>query len=316
MREVEFSAAKTQEKYQTVVKKLPMQILNNGLAQSLAFLQAKGKTHHKKLYGHLRDWLVPHGYIPWHNTNSQDLLARLLQNDSTVYRHVTQEALAFTKWLGNFADASLPVLPGVLETVAGSLALKLAYYEGDTEKDVKKDVKEEWSDKTPPGWSDKNIERILIDKVLGKYEAGDKEVRLYEQGLCWAARELHLDQVLLARVVRTHEAVHALVHLGRDEDGNALQREQYDQIPIDLKKTLAQLITYQVAKTISDDLVNVFNTLNEHQPQEYRQWEPFKDLAQAKISKTIVDMRAGQLTTLEVVKAYWEERPEDASTAT
>ena len=86
-------------KYGPLVKKLPSYILTNGLGQTLAFLLAKGKNdpskEHTLLYQQISLWV------------SQDdkLINKVMERDSTTYRNLTAETLAYLNWLKRFAEA-------------------------------------------------------------------------------------------------------------------------------------------------------------------------------------------------------------------
>jgi len=109
------------DKYSTVVKKLPMLIITNGLGQTLAFLRAKstpkpGKPPsdenkaHKAAYEHLSFWVTEQIY----GTRDDKLLERIIgtmqgiPGNSQTYRLATAEALAYLAWLKRFAEAELP----------------------------------------------------------------------------------------------------------------------------------------------------------------------------------------------------------------
>jgi CRISPR-associated protein Cmr5 len=101
-----------QAKYGSLARRLPTLIQVNGLAQTLAFLKAKGKEndpksrkeHFVQAFYHLSNWLCDR--FDWGET---DLLTKVLaQNmDSQRYRLATSEALAFLNWLKRFAEAEL-----------------------------------------------------------------------------------------------------------------------------------------------------------------------------------------------------------------
>lgn len=77
-------------------KKLPVQILVNGLGQSLAFLRAKGKA--PQLEEALTNWMSER--LPGNGR----LLERIVQGDSNFQRMATAEALAYLQWLVRFAE--------------------------------------------------------------------------------------------------------------------------------------------------------------------------------------------------------------------
>lgn len=99
------------EDYGSLARKMPTFIQNNGLAQTLAFLEAKGKRddcknrkeHFVQMADHLSYWICHHRFPG----DQERLLDRVLKMDSQTYRLVTHEALAFLQWLKRFAEAEL-----------------------------------------------------------------------------------------------------------------------------------------------------------------------------------------------------------------
>lgn len=93
-----------EKKYGSLARKLSTMIQVNGLAQTLAFLKAKGESHHNQAYDHISVWVCDR--FNWQDT---DLLTRTLSNsmDSQQYRLATAESLAFLQWLKRFAEAEL-----------------------------------------------------------------------------------------------------------------------------------------------------------------------------------------------------------------
>jgi len=91
--------------------------MSNGLMQTLAFFEAKGKDHHEKLSTDLRAWLAKRfggrqtgdaaypllegGRVP----SFGDTMEALRSCESSFYLEATQEALEFLKWLRQIADA-------------------------------------------------------------------------------------------------------------------------------------------------------------------------------------------------------------------
>lgn len=98
-----------QKKYGTIARKLPTLIQVNGLAQTLAFLKAKGEAHHIAAFKHLSGWVC--GHFHWQDT---DLLGKILSPnmDSLHYRLATAESLSFLQWLKRFAEAELDTEEG------------------------------------------------------------------------------------------------------------------------------------------------------------------------------------------------------------
>lgn len=94
--------------YDKLVKGAPALIMSNGLMQSLAFWQEKGKkqARYAELVKHLCGWLRQR--FPEHfPTNSYaDVMQGLFNSeDRTLYRRATDETLALLRWLRQFAAA-------------------------------------------------------------------------------------------------------------------------------------------------------------------------------------------------------------------
>ncbi len=108
---------KFRTKLNTLVQKAPVQILQNGMGQMLAFLLADngGKNGSKQeasgvLYEHLEQWLCdsPDQEYPcrvYPGTNG--LIEQLTAGDRQTYIHAQNETLALFIWLKKFAAAWL-----------------------------------------------------------------------------------------------------------------------------------------------------------------------------------------------------------------
>jgi CRISPR-associated protein Cmr5 len=90
-----------QKEYGSLVRGLPALVQSDGLASTLVFLKAKGKTHHRAAYDHVSMWVMGH----LTNDADDDLLEWLLKVNSFEYRQATTEALAYIAWLKRFAEA-------------------------------------------------------------------------------------------------------------------------------------------------------------------------------------------------------------------
>lgn len=103
--------AKSKE-YKSYVQKIPMLIKTNGLGAAFAFVKAKSTSKEDKagyayhlIYNQLTDWLKrePKGLLS-DRLNNDDLVKVLIGLNSTEYRAVTNEVLAFFTWLKRFAE--------------------------------------------------------------------------------------------------------------------------------------------------------------------------------------------------------------------
>ncbi len=93
------------DEYRNLAKAAPALIMNNGLMQTLAFYQDKGKPQHIALAGHLRRWIMKR-----EGGNGQDpgfllMMDALLRAQPDQYRRATDEALLILRWIRQFAAA-------------------------------------------------------------------------------------------------------------------------------------------------------------------------------------------------------------------
>ncbi|WP_373553995.1 type III-B CRISPR module-associated protein Cmr5 [Haliscomenobacter sp.] len=98
---------KKAKEYKSYAKKLPMMIKSNGLGVSLAFAFSKGKDGNawELLYNDIQSWLrQEHKKILLGNYAQTELVHAVVQLDSTEYRAVAVEVLAFLNWLRRFAE--------------------------------------------------------------------------------------------------------------------------------------------------------------------------------------------------------------------
>ncbi len=101
--QVEAENEKFRKEYGSLIRGLPAMILSDGLAQTLAFLLAKGKEDRTKphfaAYQHLS------AYVCQRLTADRDLLQWVLHESSGDYRRATSESLAYLHWLKRFVEA-------------------------------------------------------------------------------------------------------------------------------------------------------------------------------------------------------------------
>ena len=96
--------------YTNLAKAAPALIMNNGLMQTLAFYEDKGKdkANHKALAGHLRRWIMVRAGGVDKDPGFAPLMGILLQADSPTYRQATEESLLLLRWIRQFAAALNP----------------------------------------------------------------------------------------------------------------------------------------------------------------------------------------------------------------
>jgi len=98
--------------YRSHVKKIPTMILSNGLGQSLAFVKAKSErgNAYGLIYKQLTEYMKSEQTtkLPPKDkkelTEKNELVEWVISRDSSTYRYITQEILAFLKWLKRFAE--------------------------------------------------------------------------------------------------------------------------------------------------------------------------------------------------------------------
>ena len=112
-----FSKNDDKAKYGTLVRKLPVMILNNGLGQALASLLADDEGKRKNpswhLYQDLQEWLAGSQAPTTHPSRvytdgASNLIEQLMSGDRAKYLRAQREALALLVWMKKFADAYLP----------------------------------------------------------------------------------------------------------------------------------------------------------------------------------------------------------------
>jgi CRISPR-associated protein Cmr5 len=96
------------KEYRNLAKSLPALVMSNGLMQTLAFLEAKGKDEHKRLSEDILSWLADQQtQVLSPNEQEQGFEAamkRLAEMDSLAYQRATEEALAILRWIRHLAD--------------------------------------------------------------------------------------------------------------------------------------------------------------------------------------------------------------------
>lgn len=95
-----------QKQYGSMAHKLPVLIRTAGLAQALAFVEARGKDPHRDLLKHLE--LTLYG----NNADPNRLVARSRDAKLTEYRQLTHNTLKALMWYKRFAQSVLDVEAG------------------------------------------------------------------------------------------------------------------------------------------------------------------------------------------------------------
>ncbi|WP_457560911.1 type III-B CRISPR module-associated protein Cmr5 [Caminibacter sp.] len=91
--------------YKSYVRKIPMMILNHGLAPTFAFVYSKKKDGNawELIYAQTTKWLKEEKEL----INSDELIEALINKKSQEYRMITNEVLALFEWLKRFAEGMI-----------------------------------------------------------------------------------------------------------------------------------------------------------------------------------------------------------------
>lgn len=97
------------EKYKNLAKSFPALIMNNGLMQSMAFLEAKSGDEHMALLTDVILWLVSKGLISQDDARQgfRGVMEALVSSSAGRYRRTTEETLEILKWIRQMADAAI-----------------------------------------------------------------------------------------------------------------------------------------------------------------------------------------------------------------
>ncbi len=96
------------DRYGSMAHKLPILIRTAGLAQALAFVNARGKEEHKRLLNDLA--------LTLKQQNRENLAETAMNAPLSEYIYLTQQALAALLWYKRFAQSVLDVQPGIEES--------------------------------------------------------------------------------------------------------------------------------------------------------------------------------------------------------
>jgi len=95
--------------YKQYAKKIPMMIKTNGLGATMTFVHAKASGRkndpaYASLENHITAWLLKDDKKLLEIPSNSFLAAEIVQLESSQYRAVTGEVLAFMNWLRRFAE--------------------------------------------------------------------------------------------------------------------------------------------------------------------------------------------------------------------
>lgn len=96
------------KKYGSLALSAATLIRQCGLVQAIAFYEAKGEEHCKRLVSHLQDELEKLGLLQ----SGQGLRATSMNCDLTTFMRLTRETLALCQWHKRFAQSILKAQAG------------------------------------------------------------------------------------------------------------------------------------------------------------------------------------------------------------
>ncbi len=96
------------DRYGSMAHKLPILIRTSGLAQALAFVNARGKVEHQRLLNDLA--------LTLKKQSGENLAETAMNAPLSEYIYLTQQALAALLWYKRFAQSVLDVQPGTEES--------------------------------------------------------------------------------------------------------------------------------------------------------------------------------------------------------
>ncbi len=94
------------KEYKSFARKLPMLIKTNGLGAALAFAKSRNNDNaSKKIYEQIYCWLKTDNKLGiFEQDEMEDLVMVVISQNSSNYRALTVETLAFLSWLKRFAE--------------------------------------------------------------------------------------------------------------------------------------------------------------------------------------------------------------------
>jgi len=91
--------------YVNLAKSAPALVMGNGLMQTLAFFQSKGKDHHNSLNRHIFSRLKNRFPDMCKGEDFKTVTRFLYDSGSIKYRRATEETLELLRWIRQFAAA-------------------------------------------------------------------------------------------------------------------------------------------------------------------------------------------------------------------
>jgi len=140
-----------------------------------------------------------------------------------------------------------------------------------------------------------------VEPLLGEYYYARRGIVLYPLMIELAARQVAAFAGLegdacntaLTTLVEMHESAHAVLHLGRDPDGNYWR--SLTTVHPDLHECLAQFLVARLVEELQDPILcGTFVALHGHLPTPYRAWEALVDCDAEDVRRFVVDIRRGR----------------------
>ncbi|MFW5916582.1 MAG: type III-B CRISPR module-associated protein Cmr5 [Bacteroidota bacterium] len=103
----EASKKKYKKDYRAYIRRLPMQIKTNGLAQTMAFFNSKSKegNAYKKIYNELHEWVRNKREMFRQPEPDSHFIKALVNEEPASYRAITMEVLSILEWWKRFVEA-------------------------------------------------------------------------------------------------------------------------------------------------------------------------------------------------------------------
>lgn len=102
---IEGSKSSKPNDYKPYVKKIPMLIKTNGVGETFAFVNSKKSNEaYRLIYDQTTKWIIKDDKRLFDMKEGDDLVEKIISLDSTQYRAVTNEIMAFFNWLRRFVD--------------------------------------------------------------------------------------------------------------------------------------------------------------------------------------------------------------------
>lgn len=95
---------KIKKEYRSYVKKIPMLIKTNGLGATFAFIKSKHNDAYTEIYNQVQQWIKNDEGKVIELDDGEDLMKKIVELPSSLYRALTNEILSYFNWLRRFAE--------------------------------------------------------------------------------------------------------------------------------------------------------------------------------------------------------------------